>query len=220
MVSDWILYLLFELVQFDLLSVSWSSWFKKDCPLSSKPNFLSVSFPFGIASNLLVLFYWQEIFDKRNMKLSPFLRRLVVPFLVFVALVVLLDLAGPISKQHFLSSFVSFSYIFKILDCFWTNLMNTGSITRGFDLTLYYPTIVIINALIYDGQTHTSLIHNITQYTFSLLWNLSKWYIWLIFMKYHLLTRWVLLFWNCNCSWFLGIGNLEFGCGSSNFQTI
>jgi Mn2+/Fe2+ NRAMP family transporter len=69
---------------------------RKILPYKVTQVLFSVSLPFGIASSLLVLFYWEEIFDKRNMKLSPFLRRLVLPFLIFVALVVLLDLAGSI----------------------------------------------------------------------------------------------------------------------------
>jgi hypothetical protein len=67
---------------------------QKSVPYQHNQILVSISNPFGIASTLLVLFYWQEIFDKRIMKLSPFLKRLVIPFLIFVALVFLLDLAG------------------------------------------------------------------------------------------------------------------------------
>jgi len=92
---------------------------RKIVPYRGSEILITLSFPFGIASNLLILFYWQELLSKRNMKVSPFLKRLVVPFIIFVILLILLDLAG--------------------------------GITRGFDLVLYFPTIVLVNAAFYAG---------------------------------------------------------------------
>jgi hypothetical protein len=67
---------------------------KKLVPYQGSQILITLSFPFCIASNLLVLFYWQELLSKKYIKVSPFLNRLIVPFIVFVIILILLDLAG------------------------------------------------------------------------------------------------------------------------------
>jgi hypothetical protein len=83
----------------------------KIIPYRGSQIIITLSFPFGIASNLLVLFYWQEILSKRNMKVAPFLRRLIAPFIIFVILLFLLDLAG-ISTSSFP---LIFCFIMRVL---------------------------------------------------------------------------------------------------------
>jgi len=78
---------------------------RKIVPYRGSEILITLSFPFGIASNLLILFYWQELLSKRNMKVSPFLKRLVVPFIIFVILLILLDLAGNYHLSNPLDSF-------------------------------------------------------------------------------------------------------------------
>jgi hypothetical protein len=58
----------------------------------------TIYFPFGVASNLLYLFCWQEILTMKNMKVSPFLSKLLVPFIIVSVFLFLLDLAGGITR--------------------------------------------------------------------------------------------------------------------------
>jgi hypothetical protein len=62
--------------------------------------FYTISLPFGFSSNLLVLFTWQEVL-KKDVRVASFLSRLLVPFLVVVAILFLLDLAGISTTIHF-----------------------------------------------------------------------------------------------------------------------
>jgi hypothetical protein len=59
---------------------------------------LTIYFPFGVASNLLFLFCWQEILTMKNMKVSPFLSKLLVPFIVVSIILFLLDLAAGVAR--------------------------------------------------------------------------------------------------------------------------
>jgi hypothetical protein len=75
----------------------------RDMPYQVVQIFITISLPFGLASNLLILFTWQEILSQ-SIKVAPFLTRLLVPFLIVVTIVFLLDLAGGISRAFGLSA--------------------------------------------------------------------------------------------------------------------
>jgi hypothetical protein len=83
---------------------------RKNMPYVVVQLFYTISLPFGLASNLLVLFAWEEILSQ-SIRVSPFLSRLLIPFLVLVIILFLLDLAGNQYKIHFLS----FSFIFHFI---------------------------------------------------------------------------------------------------------
>jgi hypothetical protein len=127
---------------------------KKLVPYRGSQILITLSFPFCIASNLLVLFYWHELLSKRNMKVSPFLQRLVVPFIVFVAILLILDLAGnAIFIPH-----CSFNFTFQSSFSHLRNLfVLTGGITRGYNLVQYFPIIVSVNAAFYAGNIFVPL---------------------------------------------------------------
>jgi hypothetical protein len=68
---------------------------------------ITFSFPFGMATNFLVIFYWQEVLSKRRTKLtvSPFLERLKPLFIVVIIVLFILDLAGGLTRGLDLPAF-------------------------------------------------------------------------------------------------------------------
>jgi hypothetical protein len=88
---------------------------KKEYALCRGSTFLYNFIPFWSVKQLLVLFAWEEIFSQ-SIRVSPFLSRLLIPFLVLVIILFLLDLAGNQYNIHFLS----FSFIFDFILTNWT----------------------------------------------------------------------------------------------------
>jgi hypothetical protein len=82
---------------------------RKNMPYVVVQIFYTISIPFGLSSNLLVLFAWEEILSQ-SIKVSPFLSRLLIPFLVCVIILFFLDLAGNQSTQHSFLSSLSISF--------------------------------------------------------------------------------------------------------------
>jgi hypothetical protein len=76
----------------------------------------TIYFPFGVASNLLFLFCWQEILTMKNMKVSPFLSKLLVPFIVVSIFLFLVDLAGGITRG---SNLPQYSIILEVVEVFF-----------------------------------------------------------------------------------------------------
>jgi hypothetical protein len=129
---------------------------KKEYALCRGSTFLYNFIPFWSVKQLLVLFAWEEIFSQ-SIRVSPFLSRLLIPFLVLVIILFLLDLAGNQYNIHFLS----FSFIFDFILTNWTLfcfvLFWSGGITRTLGLTRVFPIIVAINSAFYASKNQKKL---------------------------------------------------------------
>lgn len=79
----------------------------------------TLSLLFHIAGDLLILFYWQEILTRHSLQVSPFLSKLIAPFIILVVVLFLLDLAG-IASFFFFFFFLLSLFISSILFCLYS----------------------------------------------------------------------------------------------------
>lgn len=59
---------------------------------------LSLSFPFVIGSTLLIALYWHEMITKTGKKVNIFLKRMLIPFLIFIFLLICFEFGTALSR--------------------------------------------------------------------------------------------------------------------------